>query len=682
MTCGRSPFQDFRWETDRDHIIWIPPEFSEWEGKKSVYITGSRGTGKTTLLRGFEWSQRLYNDSIKKQLVNSVNPFEKKYVGIYLNIPDYVTSNFLNWPPIKENMTESQWEEEQARVYTLYLEYQILQLFIHAILSLRSEGIFSFAPTDEYSAVDTILSERSEIRKYFENKPAPRLNSLRIYFKEMHENIRACATNRENLEPNEKFPKLQMGEMLEEIGGILIDLCSKSSDLEKTSEPSKWTLKVCLDSVESLYHYQQKAINTMVARQNNDVSFAIASLNGFMDINSTYLHNHPLTSADRDHYSLETEYSKPSKFHEFVTAVTELRFERLLSKNDLGINLKNILGLWDLNYVLKPVIDRSEKPELTDFIQKAEVFKAEWNSVLCTCDDFPETDEYFEDTISYSNSELQDDQAVLPYIETYLADKLTISLDEIMSKNDLKRVKSSIFRQKKVAAMLCLCKEYGLSVPYGGYNVVLSLSDKCIRDYLMIMHEMFVMNNNTPEHFISHQLSRSIQNSAIMAASNKKFSGISNETPSNPSDVISLVASLGQIVAVVQSAYNDKSTLSTIEKGRFYIDFTKMSSVSDRVELREILEVARESMCIRVLNVKPYDDQTVVSLKFMLHNLFAPKYQFSYRGAYKDIILLGDDLLYLCRKKDPELVKKKITEVVKSLISFDKMMTLDHWGID
>ena len=43
-----SPFQYNRWESDIDHIIWLPPEFSEWEGKKCVYITGSRGTGKTT----------------------------------------------------------------------------------------------------------------------------------------------------------------------------------------------------------------------------------------------------------------------------------------------------------------------------------------------------------------------------------------------------------------------------------------------------------------------------------------------------------------------------------------------------------------------------------------------------------------------------------------------------------
>jgi hypothetical protein len=84
-----SPFQYNRWETDDEHIIWIPPEFSEWERKRCVYITGSRGSGKTTLLRGFEWHERLCNASLKEQL--HADPFAKRYIGVYLSMPDYIT---------------------------------------------------------------------------------------------------------------------------------------------------------------------------------------------------------------------------------------------------------------------------------------------------------------------------------------------------------------------------------------------------------------------------------------------------------------------------------------------------------------------------------------------------------------------------------------------------------------
>jgi hypothetical protein len=93
----RSPFQYNRWETDDEHIIWLPPEFLEWERKRCVYITGSRGSGKTTLLRGFEWHERLCNASLKEQL--HPDPFAKRYIGVYLSMPDYITKHFINWPP-------------------------------------------------------------------------------------------------------------------------------------------------------------------------------------------------------------------------------------------------------------------------------------------------------------------------------------------------------------------------------------------------------------------------------------------------------------------------------------------------------------------------------------------------------------------------------------------------------
>jgi predicted AAA+ superfamily ATPase len=104
-----SPFAFQRWEEEKDHIIWLPAEFAEWEGQKSVYITGSRGTGKTTLLQGLVYSQRLKNKSIKWQL-GTHDSFEKKYIGIYLSMPDYVTSQFKQWPPRKDGKSNEQWD--------------------------------------------------------------------------------------------------------------------------------------------------------------------------------------------------------------------------------------------------------------------------------------------------------------------------------------------------------------------------------------------------------------------------------------------------------------------------------------------------------------------------------------------------------------------------------------------
>ena len=92
---------------------------------------------------------------------------------------------------------------------------------------------------------------------------------------------------------------------------------------EKFLKDDQWTLKVCIDQTESPETYQQKAINTMVARQETgEVSFAIASLEG-VDVESTYIPRHPLTDADREHFSIEKSYEeKPKKFKDLVEAVT------------------------------------------------------------------------------------------------------------------------------------------------------------------------------------------------------------------------------------------------------------------------------------------------------------------------------------------------------------------------
>ena len=371
----RSPFQYNRWETDDPHIIWLPPEFPEWERKRCVYFTGSRGSGKTTLLRGFEWYQRLYNSSLKAQL--NTDPFVKRYIGVYLSMPDYITAHFINFPPRRSDMDDLQWEEERARVYSLYIEYQILQLFIGAIQGLREKQVLKFYPEHELETAKEILSERPEIKKWFlpEEIKEIGINDLRLCFKRMHESIRYYAIQRKEIQP-EGYPALQMGKMLEEIAGILLSLCSKSEDLNNDrehNEGKRWTLKVCIDQTESPEAYQQKAINTIVARQlTGDVSFAIASLSRSIDMNATYIPQHTLTDADREHYPLEEVYRSRAKFHEFVTSVTELRFKKFTNKTDINVDLKHLLGEWDLNALLYPVLKNSENKLVRDFIIKSE----------------------------------------------------------------------------------------------------------------------------------------------------------------------------------------------------------------------------------------------------------------------------------------------------------------------
>lgn len=670
----RSPFQYQRWETDDQHIIWPPREFAEWEGKRCVYFTGSRGSGKTTLLRAFEWSQRLYNDSLKEQLES--DPFAKRYIGVYLEITDYIATRFINWPPKREGMNDAEWEGEKARLYCLYLEYQILNLFVEAILELRGNGVLKFSPEDEIEIIKKLLSERPEINNFVpEKKDKIWLNDLKLGFKFMHEIIGTRAIYKLDITPNDGFPTLQMGKMLEEVAGLLIDLCSRNDS--KNNESLRWMLKVCIDQAESQEPYQQKAINTMVARlKTGDVSFVVAFLSGNSEIRETYIPHHPLIDADRQHVSLEDAYKNSAKFNEFVTAVTELRFRKFASNNHISVNLRHILGSSDINSLLYNIsFKKTEKPIVRDFIEKAkkdkkiELLVSKKQGVIKEKNSIDEfnLDDYL------PNDEVKN---IPPFYHIYLINKLKLDISDIDGeKHTIRSLKSREFRKKMVSAMLCLCKEYKVPIPYAGYTMVMSMSDQCIRDFLRIMHEIYLENGTSPEDFVNRELSPITQDIAIHSASQIRYTGIDEETAHHTSEIKNLVDSLGKMTSEIQSAYNDPSSLKTVERGRFDVDISRLRSEKEQKELKEIIQEASDSHCIKIIQDYSGNNRII----FRLHRLFAPKFGFSYRGALSNVPLPGDILLKLCNEKDRQLSDKVINRFIQNIIRSGNHASLDIW---
>ncbi|MEL4304377.1 hypothetical protein [Methanococcoides sp. LMO-2] len=676
MNKHQSPFQYNRWESDTEHLIWIPERLSEWEKKRSIYISGSRGTGKTTLLRAFEWKQRLHNESLKSQL--DKHPFSNRYIGVYLSMPDFITNHFRNWPPKENHMDDETWEEEKARVYSLYIEYQILQLFVAAIKDLRGNQILNFTPNEEEDCVQKILEERPEIKHFLvSDKDVIRLNDLKICFKLMHEKIRLYAIKNVQLPYEEMYPVLQMGKMLDEIADILLNLCSQSDDYNDGDDTklNSWTLKVCLDQVESPENYQLRAINTMVARlSGSNVSFAIATVKKNMDIISTYIPNHPLTDADRMHYDLDEIYRKePGKFKEFISNVSELRFRKYTGKDDISVDLPYILGEWDINTLLYPLINKSENKNAKELLKRA---KLNMGNKFFEFDrkDLP-LDQLIDDGLC-EKTEISEAQEILipPIFQTYLVEKLNLNIDDSKATNyEIRAFKSSTVRKEMVVAMLCLCKEYGLPVPYAGYNMVVDMSDQCIRDFLLQMHHIYVVQAKSPEEFVQKPVNIRKQFKALKNASNARYDGIKNDVSY---EIGQLIYSIGKITAEVQSAYNDSSSFKRDEKGRFYINYALIKSNKDKERLKRILKLARDSFCIKVL------EESQESIVFRLHNLFAPKFSFSYRGSYSNVKISGEDLLYLCITDNEKDVNSKIDKVTSKLIKTGQNMTLEMWGLD
>jgi hypothetical protein len=670
-----SPFQYMRWETDEEKIICLPPEFPEWLSQRSLYITGPRGTGKTTLLKSFEWEQILYNDSLKSQLRQlNIDPFEKGFIGVYLDMPDFVTRHFDNWPPQKEGMDDLLWEEDKARVFCLYLEYQILQLLIKAIQELYEVDILNFSPDHQIKTVRKILNERPEIKFFMEEKKGDYvLDDLRLCFKRMHENIRSCAIQESPLEPKKGYPYLQLGQMLEEVASSLLELCSMEEDVNvKNKNGRHWIMKICIDQCESSSIHQMKAINTMIARQKKgDVSFAVASLEG-VDIESTYLPRHTLTDSDREHYSLEQVYGTPSRFEDFVLSVTKLRFEKFIGPDCKKLSLKEILGEWDLNSLVYPYTKQSESEDVKGLIKRAkenigiDFFDINRKSLPI---------EFINERIS---NEIVTEKTIPPIWQTYLVEKLNLKFPhEESDKHKIRAQKSREIRKKMVAAMLCMCKEYGIHVPYAGYSMVIAMSDRSIRDFLRQMHYIYIEQKKKPEKFIMSFVDPVIQDKAIRNASNKKFDGISDEMEYYSSEVKRLVEALGRLTSGLQSAYKDPSALKSTERGLFSIDLSLMKS-DERKELKKIIGLARDSFYLKTEN-DFFINKDIKKIIFRLSNLFAPRFEYSYRGSYYQFPVYGSQLLAICKEEDEKIATDMISDILFKVIEIQNIRTLDQY---
>ena len=54
---SKNPFHVNRWEDEQEHLFWLPPIFDKLEENRCVFLIGTRGAGKTTMLKALDWGR-------------------------------------------------------------------------------------------------------------------------------------------------------------------------------------------------------------------------------------------------------------------------------------------------------------------------------------------------------------------------------------------------------------------------------------------------------------------------------------------------------------------------------------------------------------------------------------------------------------------------------------------------
>lgn len=687
-TVPMNPFRPTRWEHQRDgfQLIWFNKTAELMSANKSIYIRGSRGSGKTTLLKSICWEDLTRNSSLRLQ--RTISDFD--HIGLYIRFPDHISSSVAvnNWAKIYPDSPQP--ELQFHRFFSLLVELTCLERALIAVHELRLLGVTDFSPAQELHLVEATKEEFPALLNFSNFPPNTFVQlsrAMRILVRRMND-----ASGRGALkEINEGIPDREPGELLTFVTRRLTEAVRMSS-AQGSKAPA---FKFCLDDCEVLSDLQQKSINTLVRTSQYPVSWVISSVGSLLDNTETFIEQQPLTDADRRVIHLDRRTDED--FRDLCQAVVSLRLLFSVSEkariNHSPDNLADFFPLGDrivggrpgrlgsrnVNDVMEAIATKSTSPIAAAVVEAARRLQTAL------------------DTSKPAVGARRDGQrrATLPYYEAYTllhwrgredAFRATFPLEDVEAPlKYLTAYKKDSFqawlRRKQRAALLHFASALGFRrLPLAGAQIVISLADGSIRDFLEIMGEIFEAyakdrkissaDVGSLDRFATSRttIAYDTQTEGIYAASSSYLAGVSSRAERNSDLVHRLIEGLGHYTAALQSSHDDPSTLGRAERGVFVVKFsaTGPAFIGDTGPDREAaiwttIRQAEIAGYIRAVGLRREDsgsigeasDQRGRIVTFRLHRRFAPHFRFSYRGAYEPVSLPPMSLWPLCDSSAP-----------------------------
>ncbi|HEX8224631.1 MAG TPA: hypothetical protein VF605_12510 [Allosphingosinicella sp.] len=581
------------------------------EGLKSVYIAGTRGSGKTSLLMAVNWKERLYNPTVRDQVGYDQPPF----IAVYFRLPDYLSSaiGLIDWAhTFPESQTSSFIGYE---VFSQLMESVAAQLICEAFSSLRAAGTFRYTPEQEDEAVAGMLSEYPLLLSLSQGKPPRDLADLAYIFKRVHQRINSLLTR--------GLVRDALVLSLEAQPGVFInDLVSRIRALACAEEgvcSPDFHVKICIDDCETLQPLQQRFLNSLVRSSRHPLFWVVSFVSVDYDSTATIYPSQTLSDADRTQIILD-DMEEP-EFARFCQAVSRLRV--YYSDSDLSssgslrdlsedfFNLRAVLGHYPPNKLIAEAAKGSISAEFEEFFARALAQRG-------------------------PKSELA------PIYETYIQEKLGERLVDDRPKN-----RSAYLRRKYVAALLAICSEYGFKTPYAGMNTVVFMGNRCIRDYLEIVGSIVDEGHRVGEirgikhlQYRKRPITIRTQTAGISRSSRAKLDGIRNNMEQDWAEATRVVEFLGKLTARLQANHTSQATLATPERGNFIFDLAEVEATdwfeaeARRAMVLKLLRRCEADGLLRPASTISGDEGDGGDLTLHVHRRFAAEFGFSFRGPY------------------------------------------------
>lgn len=614
---NKSPFAAKRYEYEGDHVYYLPPApFGQLEGPVPNLIVGTRGTGKTTLLRALNWEERLYNSSLQTQLRGK--PFEARYIGLYFKLPTVQLSLLERW-------LSDEPDEDYAALLNFHLDLAWLEDLGRAVSHLSTAGLISITAADDARFTEAFRDLWSRYRGCVELFGAP--SDTREIFALMHPMRRALERLARAGAPVadvlDLFPAGAPGSFGRTIGSLASRALSEG-------DAADWSFRVCMDEGEVLTLRQQRAVNTALRLAEWPVFPVVAYVSRPLDVTTTFLTNQTLQLADRQILLLD-EMRDPD-FRKLVEGVANARIKQIGGPPSLST--RKLLGDLDLNGLLLRILRTSESVEAEALLAEAQ---AQMNS--------------------------DDPHTAPPIYETYLRRhrrELVGATGD--SPRDVRRRSSTTYRKQMVGAYLTICKQFGKRPLFASSEMLLQLCDRCVRDFLWQMDALFRAANVDIQSFAATTLEVATQDSAFREASNSKMALFQERVVSAPAEANQVVDGLARTTHEIQSLGRNYEQLRSPERGIFSYRLLPGERAEDSASNAAVIRGAAEAGYLRIL---PSDPGV---LRFRVHASLAPKYRFSYRGAYYDVSPLeASEIASLREASGEDSLSRAIAQLVARL---------------
>lgn len=589
-----SPFAEGRFEHEAKHLYYLPHScFPQLEHPRPTILIGSRGSGKTTLMKALHWQERLDNDTLLRQLDGL--PFRGTFIGNYVKLPTIQLKCFDTW-------LESAGETEYGLVFGLYLDLNCLELISHSVGELLARQVLRIPASDEGQIVETWLADYPEYQTFHKQDCPRSVSQFRARIRQVRRALERKALDRASLpETFDEFPVDQIGTLAGTVSKRIAEFC----DRDPAPREQRWHFKVCMDEGEALSPFQQRVVNTAIRLSDWPMCYVVSYVSRPDDMTTTLAPH--LTQQKADRQVIVLDELPTAAFQEFAEGVATSRCQDALQSQAVVFETERVLGPLSINRLLRTILERSESPKAKALLDSAR-----------------------QSPLSASSP------SDLPIYETYLADQLQLE-NSTGPRSEQRRQESTQYRKKMVAAFLSICHELRLrNVPYASAEMVLAISDNCVRDFLSQLDHLFVESNMELQTFLKGEIDWDTQAKALRAASEEKRDSIPESGVLSPVETGRVVKGLAQITASIQSASDDKRHLRSTERGLFQLT----CKPSEKEDLQKAIALIHDAADAGFLRIRKDGGHVTY---FRAHASLAPAYGFSYRGAYYLVTLTLSD---------------------------------------